>query len=163
MRTSRARQAGLTLLELLVALPVAVLLVLPLLDVVQGGLRLRDVAAERIDVAQQARFAMQRITAAARAAPSGTLAAKAANTTGDWLGPVAFCLNGAAQLVETTPADAGCAGTRVICERVSAFSVQTFDAGPGARKVIEIQLAVAGPRGQVAPLLAHARLGGGAP
>lgn len=154
-------QAGFTLVELLVSLAIGAMLVLPVARTVQTGLAAQRVAADRNDIGVQARFAMRRMTAAIAKAAPGALGAKATeSTSGDWLAPVAFCLNGAAQVIETTPADTACVGTRVLAERVSAFAVRSFDAGARAATVVEIRLALAGPTGAAIDLTARARLGG---
>lgn len=156
----RVPQTGTSLLELLVSLPLAVMLLLPVTQMVHAGLQAQRVAAEQHDVAQQARFAMQRMTAAVRATSPKPLGAKPATTTGDWLSPVAFCLNSFAQLIETTPADTSCSATRVIGDRVTSFSVQTYNAGMSARTVIDISMTVTGPTGHAVQLTARERLGG---
>ncbi|OIQ96182.1 hypothetical protein GALL_218110 [mine drainage metagenome] len=156
-------QSGMTLMELLIALSIAALLVAPLTATVLDALKAQAVAGDSNDVAQQAQFAMQRMAAAVRRTAPHTLAGKAANTSADWLAPVTFCLAASNRLIETTPADSGCASNSapVIADGVSAFSVQTFDAGAAAGPVIEIQLDVTGATGQGIALTSHTRLGGG--
>ena len=120
-------QRGLSLIELLVSMAIASMLAVPLFMAVRSGASAKAVAGATIDADQQARFAMQRMTAAVMRTPAATvLGAKAATTTGNWLAPVMFCLNGAGALVETVPADAACAGTAVIASAVTAFSAQTY-------------------------------------
>lgn len=160
MGRPRAPQTGMSLLELLVSLPLAAMLLLSVTQIVQAGLHAQRVATEQHDVTQQARFAIQRMTAAIRATAPKPLGAKPASTTGDWLSPVAFCLNGSAQLIETTPADTSCSATRVIGDRVTSFSVQMYNAGAGARAVIGISMTVTGPTGYAVQLTARERLGG---
>ena len=174
-------QSGLTLMELLIALAIAALLVAPLAAAVLNALKAQSVASDAVDVAQQAQFSMQRMEAAVRCTAPHTLAAKAAGTSADWLAPlaycpwfepvppwpvnspVAFCLGANQRLIETTPADTTCSSNsaRVIADGVSAFSVRSFSAGPGAYPVIEIQLSVTGATGQSVSLTSRTRLGGG--
>lgn len=156
-------QSGMTLMELLIALAIAALLVAPLAAAVFDALKAQAVAGDSNEVAQQAQFAMQRMEAAVRRTAPHTLAAKAASTSGDWLTSVTFCLAANGSLLETTPADATCTSSSapVIATGVSAFSVQTFDAGAAANPVIEIQLSVTGASGQGIALTSHTRLGGG--
>ena len=155
-------QRGLSLIELLVSIAIAAMLAVPLMMAVRSGASAQAVAGAAIEADQQARFAMQRMTVAVQRTPAATvLGAKASNTTGDWLAPVMFCLNGAGALVETVPADASCTGTAVIAGSVTAFSAQTFAAGAGAAKVIEIQLTVSGSQGASTALTSRTRLGGG--
>ncbi len=155
-------QHGMSLLELLVAMAIAAVIMVPLAAMVRNALDAQTLTRERNDLAQQARFALRRMAAAVQATPSSrTLAAKAANTTGDWLSPLAYCLNASARLIETTPADAACSGTTVIADHVGAFSVQTYAAGPNAAPVIEIQLTLSATAAGSIALTAHTRLGGG--
>ena len=157
-------QSGLTLMELLIALAIAALLVAPLAAAVGNALRAQSVASEANDVAQQARFAMRRMEAAVRNTAPHALAAKAADTSGDWLAPVAFCRNnGQKMLRETTPSDVACnsGASSVIADNVSAFSVQSFNAGAGAGQVIELRLVLTGATGQSIDLTSRTRLGGG--
>ena len=157
-------QSGLTLMELLITLAIAALLVAPLFAMVMDALAAQSVAAETNDVAQQAQFSMQRMEAAVRRTAPHTLAAKAASTSAGWLAPVAFCLAANSRLIETAPADINCDGNSapliVIADGVSAFSVQSFSAGAGAGRVIEIQLTVTGATGQSISLTSRTRLGG---
>jgi prepilin-type N-terminal cleavage/methylation domain-containing protein len=155
-------ERGLSLIELLVSIAIASMLAVPIFVAVRSGASAQAVTGAAIDVDQQARFAMQRMAAAIRRTPADTvLGAKAATTTGDWFSPVMFCLNGAGALVETVPADASCTGTAVIASGVSAFSAQTYAAGAGAAKVIEIQLTVSASHGASTALTSRTRLGGG--
>ncbi len=162
MRQTPRAQSGLTLLEVLLATVIAAILVAPLSLVVRDAVTAQAVAGAVNGVGEQARFAMQRMTAAVRNTPAATvLGAKAADTTGDWLAPVMFCLSGSGKVVETIPADTGCAGSAVIADGATGFSVQTFSAGTGAAPVIEIQLTLAGSEGAAVALTSRTRLGGG--
>jgi prepilin-type N-terminal cleavage/methylation domain-containing protein len=158
----RGPQRGFTLVEFLIAAAIAALLIAPLARALRDALGARAFANEANDVTQQATFAMQRMVAAVRNTAPHALSSKAATTTADWLAPVTYCLNGAGQLLETTPLDVLCAlGTTVIADGVSAFSVQTYSAGANAATVIEIRLTVTGAGGQSIALTSHTRLGGG--
>lgn len=163
MKSSSHPQCGLTLMELLIAMSIAALLAAPLGFAVLNALAAQSVAGDTNDVAQQARFALQRMEAAVRRTAPHTLAAKAAGTSADWFAPVAFCLAANSSLIETTPADTTCTSSSapVIAAGVSVFSVQTFTAGAAASPVIEIQLSVTGASGQSIALTSHTRLGGG--
>ena len=157
-------QRGLTLIEMLIALAVAALLAAPLGAAVINALKVQTVAGDTNDVAQQARFALQRMEAAVRRTAPHTLAAKAAGTSADWLAPVTFCLRvNSKAVIETTPADTNCVSNSapVIAEGVTAFSVQSFDAGSGAGQVIELQLVLTAASGQSIDLTSRTRLGGG--
>lgn len=163
MKSPSHAQSGLTLMELLVALAIGALLAAPLGAAVLNALNAQSVAVDANDAAQQARFALQRMEAAVRRTAPHALAAKAASTSGDWLAPVSFCLRADSKIIETAPADTGCTGSgaSVIADGVSAFSVQSFSAGPGAAAVIELSLALSGASGQSISLTSRTRLGGG--
>jgi len=165
MRARRPRppRRGFTIVELLITAAIAAIVLAPLATAVSDALGAQRIANETNSVAQQARFAMQRMVAAAQRTAAHTLSSKAsATTSADWLGSVTYCLNGAGQLIETTPLDLLCTlGTTVIADKVSAFSVQTYAAGAKAGTVIEIQLTVTGSAGQSIALTSHTRLGGG--
>jgi hypothetical protein len=111
----------------------------------------------------QARFALQRIAAAARVTAAHTLLPPAANTSGNWFDPAYFCVNAASALVETITTDTACSGTQVIAERVNAFSA-TLPAGAGALEAVTAVVAVTLNVPGNAPLTFNerVRLGGGA-
>ena len=154
-------QRGLTLVEVLVAMAIAAVVIVPLARAMRDALTAQTVGTEINDVSQQARFAMQRMVAAVQRTAPHTLSAKSATTTADWL-DVTFCLNGSGQIIETTSLDLLCAlSSTVVADRVTTFSVQTYAAGANAQTVIEIQLTITGAGGQRADLTSHTRLGGG--
>lgn len=161
-RASR-RARGVTLIELLVATAVGALLLAGLTSVARQGVLARAVTRDGSEAVYQARFALQRVAAAAKATAPRTLLPPAANNSGDWFSPVAFCVNDAGALIETTTADTGCTGTQVIAERVSSFST-TLPAGAGALESVTAVVAVTltGPGGGGAVTLSErVRLGGG--
>ena len=156
------KQQGLSLVELLVSAAIASTLIAPLVLALRSSVRAQAGAVAVNGVNQQARFALQRMAAKVRSTPAATaLGAKAADTTGGWLAPTVYCLNGAGAVIETNTFDTLCAGSRVIASGVTAFSVQTFSAGGGAAPVIEIQLSLAGSQGAAVALTSRTRLGGG--
>ncbi len=162
MRRSACWQTGLSLVELLVSVAITAILVAPLALAVRASAGAQASAKAVNDVNQQARFAMQRIAAAIRSTPAATtLGAKAANTTGAWLAPTVYCLNGSGEVIETSTFDTLCSGSSAIASGVTAFSVQIFNAGAGAAPVIEIQLTLAGAQGAAVALTSRTRLGGG--
>lgn len=159
---ARGPQRGLTLLELLIAAAIAAMILVPLATAMRDALDAQRLATESNDVTQQARFAMQRMVAAVQRTAPHTLSSKAPGTTANWLDSVTYCLNGSGQILETTSLDLLCAlSSTIIADRVSAFAVQTYNAGPNAATVIEIQLTVTGTGGQRVALISHTRLGGG--
>jgi prepilin-type N-terminal cleavage/methylation domain-containing protein len=157
------RSRGLTLVELLVAAAIGAMLLGGLTSVARQAVLARAQTRDGSEAVYQARFALQRVAAAATATAPRALLPPAANTSGDWFSPVAFCVNGGAALVETTTADTGCTGTQVIAERVSSFSA-TVPAGAGALEAVSAVVAVTltGPGGGGAVTLSERlRLGGG--
>ena len=156
----RAAQAGLTLVELLVALALAALLAAPLAAAVQASLRSQAAASEANDVVQQARFAMRRMQAAVRATAPKTLGSTSAKHTGDWFSPVAFCQKDNA-LRETVPADHNCSGGVVIASNATNLNKVQINAGPGAAQVVELQVSIVGPAGTSIVLTSRTRMGGG--
>lgn len=163
MARPASKYSGMTLIELVIALALAALLMASLATMVASALTAQTVAGEVNDVAQDARFAMQRMEAAVRNKAPGVLAAKGATTTGDWLAPLAYCLRTNKDLIETDPADTLCLGAngRAIAANVTAFNVLSFNAGVGAGPVIEIQMTLSSAGGQTIALTSRTRLGGG--
>ena len=159
----RGSTTGLSLIELLVATAIGSLLLAGMGSVVRQAVLSRSVVRDNNEAMYQARFAMQRVAAAARATAPHSLLPPAANTSGDWFSPVYFCVNAAAALVETTTADTGCAGTQVIAQRLSSFSA-SVPAGASALDLASASVSVAltGPAGGAATVLSErVRLGGG--
>lgn len=154
---------GLTLVELLVATAIGALLLAGLSSVARQGVRARAQTRDGSEAVYQARFALQRVAAAAKATAPRALLPPPANTSGDWFSPAAFCVNGAGALIETTTADTGCTGTQVIAERVSSFSA-ALPAGAGALDSVTavVGVTLTGPGGGAALTLSErVRLGGG--
>lgn len=152
-----------TLAELLVATALGALLLTGLSSVAREGVRSKSLVRNTAEAAYQARFALQRVAAAAKATAPHTLLPPAANTSGKWFEPVYFCVNGAAALIETTVTDTTCSGTQVIAERVAGFAA-TLPAGADALDAVSAVVAVTMnvPDGG-APLVfaERMRLGGG--
>lgn len=158
------RQRGLSLIELLIAAALASIIIGTLLGVTLNGVRAQAQTREANEMAYQARFATGLIAAKAQASPPKVLSAAPANSSGDWFGATMYCLNTVtAQLIETTPADTACAGSRVVADNVTAFVVeQPAAAGAVDRPTAKITLTVATPgRTQSVTLTTSARLGGG--
>lgn len=152
-----------TLIELLIATAIGALLLAGLTSVARQGVLARALTRDSSEAIYQARFALQRVAAAAKATAPHALLPPPANTSGDWFAPVAYCVNGAGALIETTTADTGCTGTQVIAERVSSFTA-TLPAGAGALESVAAVIVVTlnGPNGNGAVTLSErVRLGGG--
>jgi prepilin-type N-terminal cleavage/methylation domain-containing protein len=137
-RTLRS-QAGLTLIELTIAVVIGALVLAALHSVVSLGLRAQAEGGQANELLYQGQFALQRMVDKARSVAPKTLTAPAANSTGDWFAPagcvgaacVMFCRNTSSQkLIETITLDAGCIGTKAIVCPVgtSSCSVTAFSA-----------------------------------
>lgn len=166
MKRNHLSQRGITLIELLIATAIGAILLASINGLVKLGLDAQTAGRSTNDLAYQGNFALQRITDRARATAPKTLAAAAANTTGDWFAPtgcigaacVMYCLNAVNhQLIETTTADAACSGTAVLAGNVTAFAAAI---GPGTRPAAVLSLTLANA-GSTVNLAASVRLGGG--
>lgn len=162
-RRQALRTRGLSLLELLVATAIGALLLAGLTSVARHGALARVQTRDGSEAIYQARFALQRVAAAARATAPRTLLPAPANTSGDWFSPARFCVNGAGALIETVTTDTGCTATQVVAERVSNFSV-ALPSGAGALEALTavVAITVSGPGGGATVTLdERMRLGGG--
>lgn len=129
-RTLR-NQAGLTLLELMIAVAIGALVLAALNSVVSLGLRAQAAGGQANELLYQGQFALERMVGAGRSVAPKLLTAPAANSTGDWFAPAKYCRNASNRLIETTTTDAACTGTTVIAANVTAFSAQLpSGAGP---------------------------------
>ena len=152
-----------SLIELLIASAIATLLLGALLRTTLNALQSQASTRDGNEMVYQARFAIGLIVAKAEASPLKVLVTPPANSTGDWFSPTMYCLkSGTAQLIETSTADTGCVGTRVIADNVSAFAVQLpVDGGPLDRPVAQVTLTTTEPSGaRSVTLTSSARLGG---
>src|SRR6266581_1497745 len=143
---NRRLQRGLTLIELLIAVTLAVFVLAALNSVATLGLNAQASGRQANELVYQARFALDRMAAKARGTAPKLLTTPSAGTTGDWFSvPVPpatiatmYCFNSDnKQLVETVVTDTGCAGgvgSAVIANNVTAFSAQ-LPAWPGAGPV----------------------------
>ena len=160
---NRRSQQGLTLVELLIAITLAVVILAALNSVVSLGLNAQVSGRQANELVYQARFALDRMAATARGtAPTKPLTTPSPGTTGDWFSPTLYCLN-ANQLVETT-VSAGCTAGAVIANNVTAFAAQLpAGAGPLDDPVatLSVTLQTAGVSAAVT-LGTSVRLGGGA-
>jgi len=158
-------QRGLTLIELLIAMTVAVFILAALNSVATLGLNAKASGRQANELVYQARFALDRMAAKARSTAPKLLTTPSPGTTGDWFSPTLYCLNGGNQLVETNlVTDPGCAAGAVIANNVTAFSAQLpAGAGPVDDPVatLSLTLQVAGAPTTVT-LSTSMRLGGGA-
>lgn len=135
-------QAGLTLVELLFALAIAAVLMVPLAATFQTAAGSGIAVRAALDLNADARFALDRIARRAAVAPSVSSGAEVSDP-GPWLAPLSYKRVGTS-LVETdamsTPAR-----TSVIATNVSAFRLSVPDIGDGqAMMKIELTLAAQG-------------------
>ncbi len=155
-------QRGLTLIELLIAMTLAVVILAALNSVVTLGLNAQTSGRQANELVYQARFALDRMAAKARSTAPKLLITPSPGTTGDWFSPTLYCLNGN-QLVETT-VSAGCTAGAVIANNVTAFSAQLpAGAGPADDPVATFSLTLQAPGAPATVTLGTSvRLGGGA-
>src|SRR6266705_3294 len=159
-------QRGLTLIELLIAVTLAVFILAALNSVVSLGLNAQASGRQANELVYQGRFALDRMAAKARStAPTKP---PPAGTTGDWFSsptsPTMYCRNSNNQLVETVVSDTGCTGSVVIANNVTAFSAQPpAGAGPvdDPAATLSLTLQIPGAPTTVT-LTTSVRLGGGA-
>jgi prepilin-type N-terminal cleavage/methylation domain-containing protein len=170
-RRRAAAQRGLSLIELAFAVAIGAIILAALNSLVKLGTDAQAVGRSANELVYQGRFALERMVDKARTLAPKALSTPAANTTGDWFAPagcvgaacVMYCLNAGGQLIETTTADTGCAGTKVIAGNVTAFSAQVPAAmGPVDRFGAVIGLTLTdGATNNKTNLSASVRLGGG--
>lgn len=132
-------QAGLTLVELLVALAITAILVVPLAGMFQGASSGSITAQAALDLNADARLVLDRIVQRTAALPAYTANASVVNPAG-WLLPLTYTINGT-NLVETD-STAKPVRTSVIAANVSAFALTTQDVGDG-QYVLKITLTLA--------------------
>ena len=160
---ARHRESGITLAELLIATAIGAMLLAGLTSVAREGVTSRAQARDSSEAVYQARFALQRIVATAKATAPHTMLTPAANTSGNWFDPTYFCVNAAKALIETTTTDTGCTGTQVIAERVNSLSA-TLPVGAGALEAMTAVVALTldvPASGTPLTLSERVRLGGG--
>ena len=161
-------QRGLTLIELLIAVALAVVILAALNSVVSLGLNAQTSGRQASELAYQARFALDRMAAKARGTAPKPLTTPSLGTTGDWfsvpLSRVMYCRNSGNQLIETVDSDTGCTGSVVIANNVTAFSAQLpAGAGPVDDPVATLSLTLQTPGTPATVTLGTSvRLGGGA-
>src|SRR5712691_3650471 len=117
-------QRGLTLIELLIAVTLAVFILAALNSVVSLGLNAQASGRQANELVYQARFALDKMAAKARGTAPKPLTTPSPGTSGNWFSPTLYCLNGGNQLVETVVTDTGCTAGAVVANNVTAFSAQ---------------------------------------
>ncbi len=152
-----------TLIELTIATAIAAFVLASLHSVVSLGMQAQASGRSANELAYQGRFALERMAAKARGTAPQPLSTPAANTSGNWFAPTMYCVNAGQQLIETTTADVGCAGTRAVAGNVSGFSAQQpASAGPVDDPVALLALTLTdAANGRTVTLSTSVRLGGG--
>src|SRR6266700_3732710 len=160
---NRRSQQGLTLIELLIAIVIAVAVLAALNSVVTLGLNAQASGRQANELVYQARFALDRMAVKARSTAPTLLTTPSPGTSGNWFSPTLYCLNGGNQLVETVVTDTGCTAGAVIANNVTAFSAQPqAGAGPADDPVATLSLTLqAAGAPTTVTLNASVRLGGG--
>ena len=154
-------QQGMTIIEFMIALVIAVIVVGALNGLVDLSFKARTAGREGNELVYQGQFALSRMTSKARQTPPKVLAAPAlATSTGDWFEPTMYCLKGGGRLVETITSDTSCTGAKVIADHVIAFSAQPASAGLFHHPVGTLTLTLQAGGAPVV-LTTSVRLGGG--
>ena len=163
---NRRSQRGLTLIELLIAIVIAVSVLAALNSVTTLGLNAKASGRQANELVYQARFALDRMAAKARSTKPKLLTTPSPGSTGDWFSSTStlYCLNGGNRLVETTVTDTGCTAGAVIANNVTAFSAQLpAGAGPVDDPVATLSLTLqTASAPATVTLTTSVRLGGGA-
>ncbi len=163
MASTLRSQAGLTLIELVIAVAIGAIVLAALDSVVSLGLRSQAAGTRANDLLYNGHFALDRIVDAARSVAPQLLTAPAADSTGNWFAPAKFCRNPGNQLIETTTADTTCSGAVVIAYNVTAFSAQLPPGAGAVDKAAGVLSLTLTHSGAAAPLTltTTVRLGGG--
>ena len=152
LRSHRARQRGLTLLELLLALALGALLMTAVLPLLNGAMAAATApsATDQPDLDRQAAFALGRIAQAVRATAPTTLAtpttlldlllstAPDTTTSGKWFAPSTFQLSGTT-LVEKRDGDSV---LHVLADSVTSFRIVALPVTDG-RQLVQVDLTLA--------------------
>ena len=159
-------QRGLTLIELLIAMTLAVFILAALNSVATLGLNAQASGRQANELVYQARFALDRMAAKALSTAPKLLTTPSPGTTGDWFSSTStlYCLNGGNQLVETNLVTyPGCTAGAVIANNVTAFSAQLpAGAGPVDDPMATLSLTLQTAGAPAVTLSTSVRLGGGA-
>lgn len=137
-RRSRCER-GVTLVELLIALTIAVLVLAPLAGMLQTSVTAGAAHAGRARLEQDLRFALDRIAAEVQSAPRKVLSPQqtALADTDNWFPTSRFYVNTAKQLIEVRDGV-----NNIIAEPVASFSVSARTVGADAT-IVEARLRLA--------------------
>ena len=134
--------AGFTLAELLIALVIAGIILLPLADMLHVGTDTARAVRSSLDAGADARFALDRITTragiATGATPPQPASASAAAIAQAWLAPLQYTLKGS-DLIETDT-DPKSAHSSIIASNVASFKLEAPLPEPGWRQMLYVSL-----------------------
>jgi prepilin-type N-terminal cleavage/methylation domain-containing protein len=152
-------QAGLTLVELLLALAISTVVLATLASMVRSAAAANAVTMSQLEVQQQARFAVRRIVSQVRLAKSGALPSKTdPASSGSWLSPISYDLRAGTSAGTLALVESQGGVNRVIAEPVTYFSITSPD--PVAGQTL-VEVAVTVGQGEIsASASGSARLGG---
>lgn len=136
--TTSYRQRGLTLVELLVSLAIAAAVMAPLAAMFQGASDSSVSTRAALDLNREARFALDRISRSAAAAPAVTVGVNVADAN-TWL-QTTYALSGA-NLVETDPTVKP-TRTATVASGVTAFKLSVPDIGDG-QAIMKVDMTLA--------------------
>lgn len=152
-------QAGLTLIELLLALAISTVVLATLASMVRAAAAANAVTMSQLEVQQQARFAVRRILSQVRLAKPGALPAKTdPASSGSWLSPATYDLRAGASAGTLALVETQGGASRVLAEPVTFFSITSPELVAG-QTLVEVAVTVG--QGDIsAGASGSARLGG---
>ena len=143
MRKAR-RQAGMTLVELLVGLALTVLLLVSVTALLRVNTAAAGASSEQLDLQEQAQFAVRRIARRIDQTPAAMLAPKGNDaSSADWLAPALYDLRsgttpGTLALSETIT-EPGRTTTRVLAEPATSLAITSAPVSAG-RTLVTVSL-----------------------
>lgn len=150
--------AGFTLAELLIALVIASIILLPLADMLHVGTDTARAVRSSLDAGADARFALDRIATraglATGATPPQPASASPADIAQAWLAPWQYTLQGS-DLIETTSDPK--AVRSIIASNVASFKLEAPLPEPGWRPVLYVTLTLDPVASACGAHCAHAR------
>ena len=132
--STRIRQSGLSLVELLLGLAITALVMAPLVPMLQTATAAASVTGNQAALEQEASFALERIAARIRmTAPTAALKDKPYT---EWLKPAVYTLNGG-KLIETLDKKSS-----IVAESVTGFEM-TVAGAEGDQPLLTVSLSLA--------------------
>lgn len=153
------RARGMTLIELLIGLALTALLLVALNSMLQVSTAAAAVAAEQLDLQEQAQFAARRIVRRIERTPGTLLAPKSDNaSSGDWLAPSLFDLRPGSAVGTLAISETIGSATYVLAEPATSLVITSEPTG-AARPVVTVALTLAKGTASASAVVS-ARLGG---